>query len=116
MERPQFGSPKASPAPAPTAAGGEDPIARHKRLTQQYNQLNENRVRKTMLLQQATEEDERCRQEAASYGASSPEELEQIIAKRREEESQALDRFEAELADESRRQAEIEQSLATIEK
>lgn len=118
MERPNFGSAPtpAKPTEAAKATEGQDPVQRHKRLSQEHARLNENRVRRTLLLQQATEEDQRCQREAAEYGASTPEELEAILAARREEESRALDAFERELNEEAQRQREVEENLAAIEK
>lgn len=113
MERPAFGS----QLPLTTTPSiGTDPVQRHRQLSQEHARLNENRVRRTLLFQQATEEDERCSKEAAAYGATSPEELEAILATRRQEESQALDTFQAQLNEEAQRQAEVEQNLAAIEK
>ena len=115
MERPLFGSQTAVPASTPSAVT-PDPVLRHRQLSQEHAKLNENRVRRTLLFQQAKEEDERCSQEAAAYGAKTPEELEAILAAKRQEESQALDAFQVQLNEEAQRQAEVEQNLAAIEK
>lgn len=124
MERPSFGTTAPRPANSfsPTATASSEtasdiePAQMYKRLRQEHDMLNENRVRRTVMLQQATEEDERCRKEAEAYGASSPEELERILAERREESIRQLAEFEAALAEEARLQEQVEQDLAAAEK
>lgn len=120
MERPVFGkSPTAStdtPSAEKATLGALDPVERHKQLSQEYNRLKENRVRRMLLLQQAAEEDERCRQEAAAYGATTPEELAAYLLARRERETQELNELEAKLNEEARRQQEVEENLAAIDK
>lgn len=123
MERPTFGAParpansfSGATATQPNTPNDADPAQIYKRLRQEHDILNENRVRRTVMLQQATEEDERCRKEAEAYGASTPEELERILAERREESIRQLAEFEAALAEEARLQEQIEQDLAAAEK
>lgn len=120
MERPVFGKTPTTLTDTTAAQSvqpeHQDPVERHRQLTQEYNRLKENRVRRMLLLQQATEEDERCRQEAAAYGASTPEELEAYLLARRERETQELNELESKLREEARRQQEVEENLAAIDK
>lgn len=119
MDRPSFprGPSLATAAPTapPLSQGGEDLAHRHKRLREQHAQLNENRVRRSTLLQQATEEDERCRQAAAAFGANTPEELERVLEDRRRQAQEEMDAFEKALQEEAALQERIEQDLQAAE-
>lgn len=121
MDRPNFKLTPPAQAPAPTtstppaAAPGADPVAKHAELTRRYESLKENRMRRSVQLQQAQEEDARCRQEAAAFGAQTPEELEAILERKRQETLEALATFEKQLDEEASLQARIEQDLAAIE-
>lgn len=119
MERPNFfakpASPGASTPSSPTQAVEGDLGQRYKKLRQEHDRLNENRMRRTLMLQQATEEDERCRQEAQAFGANTPEELEEILEGRRQEAAKRLAEFERALEEEAALQQQVEQDLAAME-
>lgn len=117
MERPNFSTKASTPAPpaAPTSAPSGDLAQRYKQLRQEHDRLNENRMRRTLMLQQATDEDERCRQEAQAFGANTPEELEKILEDRRLEAVERLAEFERALAEEAALQQQVEQDLAAAE-
>lgn len=118
MDRPTFGNTtrQAGASEASNANGEIDLTQTYNRLREEHARLNEQRVRRTVMLQNAIDEEEKCRKEAEAFGASTPEDLERILEQRREETARQLADFEKALAEEAQLQSQIEQDLAAAEK